>query len=416
MTTGSADMNELASRGGRGEGSHDLTTGVFPSIGVFAAGRVSRKHSGGRELRYDPQAILLIALVLLHGVVGLALVVAGGLLGRRAFVARWGGPAGHAGVAGHRARRAARWRRRHRICGLGAAARDRDRRPARRLRHRDGADRFGDRPCSVGLLVVLLRADGSRRTIRRYCRQHGPPRWPADPVRRRDARHRRRRRSDHDVHGVGADLDHVVSADRRPAQSPRGSRRRIARLAHHVGRGSRAACRHRPHRRCRRNVPDVGDPRRSAVRDGGHRRSGLCGDRSVHEVGAVPVSLVVAGSDGRADPGECLLALGDDGQGRRLPARTLRAGVRSRRAVAGARARRWARHDDRRRPARPAPARSQAALGVRHGQPARVPRRLVRCRNHRRDAGRHRPADRPRPVQGDGVHGGRDRRSSGGHA
>ena len=54
------------------------------------------------------------------------------------------------------------------------------------------------------------------------------------------------------------------------------------------------------------------------------------------------------------------------------------------RAVAPARAHRRPRHDDRRRAARPAPARPQAAARLRHGQPARLPRRPVRRRARRR--------------------------------
>ena len=46
---------------------------------------------------------------------------------------------------------------------------------------------------------------------------------------------------------------------------------------------------------------------------------------ALHEVGAVPVPRVAAGRDGGADAGERLPALGDDGEGRRVPGRPLRA-------------------------------------------------------------------------------------------
>ena len=53
------------------------------------------------------------------------------------------------------------------------------------------------------------------------------------------------------------------------------------------------------------------------------------------QVGAVPVPLLAARRDGRADAGQRLPALGDDGEGRRVPRRPVRAGVRARRARGG---------------------------------------------------------------------------------
>ncbi len=50
--------------------------------------------------------------------------------------------------------------------------------------------------------------------------------------------------------------------------------------------------------------------------------------RCVHEVGAGAVPHVAAGGDGRPDAGQHVPALGDDGQGRRLPRRPVRSRVR----------------------------------------------------------------------------------------
>ena len=66
----------------------------------------------------------------------------------------------------------------------------------------------------------------------------------------------------------------------------------------------------------------------SAARHHGRRRPRAHPPRRVHQVGAVPVPLVAAGGDGRADAGQRLPPLGDDGEGRRVPRRPVRAGVR----------------------------------------------------------------------------------------
>ena len=73
-------------------------------------------------------------------------------------------------------------------------------------------------------------------------------------------------------------------------------------------------------------------------------------------------------------------------------------------------------HHARRRLARPAPVRPQAAPRLRHRQPARLPRARHRVRHPRRGArGRH-PAARARPVQGGALPRGRHRRPRGRHA
>ena len=130
----------------------------------------------------------------------------------------------------------------------------------------------------------------------------------------------------------------------------------------------------RPARPGRRHLPAAASPGATPDRQATavDRRAGARAPRRVHQVGAVPVPLLAAGGDGRADAGQRLPALGDDGEGRRVPRRPVRAGVRRRRPLAAARPRRRAVHDGRRRAARPAPARPQAAARLRHGQPARA--------------------------------------------
>ena len=56
--------------------------------------------------------------------------------------------------------------------------------------------------------------------------------------------------------------------------------------------------------------------------------------RRVHQVGPDAVPQLVAGGDGRPDAGQHVPPLGDDGQGRRLPRGPVLAGVRRRRDVA----------------------------------------------------------------------------------
>jgi hypothetical protein len=62
--------------------------------------------------------------------------------------------------------------------------------------------------------------------------------------------------------------------------------------------------------------------------------------RRFHEERAVPVPLLAAARDGRADAGIRVLALGDDGQSGRVPARTALARARRDRPVDPARVRR----------------------------------------------------------------------------
>ena len=122
---------------------------------------------------------------------------------------------------------------------------------------------------------------------------------------------------------LGADRLHLVPADR---LRPRAGGRAVGRPA--------GAARHRRRRPGAARagvllVERLGD--HQPGRDGRQRRRPIAGhplyagDRGarapcrVHQVGAVPVPLLAAQRDGGADAGQRLPALGDDGQGRRLP-------------------------------------------------------------------------------------------------
>ncbi len=158
------------------------------------------------------------------------------------------------------------------------------------------------------------------------------------------------------------------------------------------------------HRPERRHVSAVGDDRVAAVRRSGRRRSRVRAARRVHEVGAGTVQQLAACRDGRADADQRLSPLGDDGQGRRVPRRAARADRCDDRQLATARARRRLGDDADRRTPRDASARSQAAARLRHHQPARVHDAAVRHRRVQDRPGRHRAAARSRRVQGDAVH------------
>ena len=193
---------------------------------------------------------------------------------------------------------------------MDPAARDRDRRAPRCVRAADGGGHLRHRPVDLHLLDGLLQP-----------RQAGlgPTRRSPRAVRRGDARRGPVRPADRAVHLLGTDLGHVVPADRqRRHQSPRPSGGDAGDLHHRCGR-TRAPRRPDHHRPGRRHLPDVRAARRPAERRCGQRRDHPRADRSVHEVGADPVQQLAPGGHGRPHPGECLPALGDDGQGRRLP-------------------------------------------------------------------------------------------------
>ena len=147
-------------------------------------------------------------------------------------------------------------------------------------------------------------------------------------LRRRDVRPGDRRRHAAALRLLGSDDGAVVPA--RGAQRRRGTSRR-------------AACRRcwsppRAGWRCwsassswARSPAAIRSPRvnaAGAARLAGRRRDRADSDRRAEQVGARADPFLAARCDGRADPGERLPARRRDGEGRRLPRRAARAGVR----------------------------------------------------------------------------------------
>ena len=270
-----------------------------------------------------------------------------------------------------------------------------------------------------GFAALMLRARRRHRCARRrllgeLLRQplaaRRPPARPADPLRRGDDRARPRRRRARPLRLLGADVDHVVPAHRQRPHPAAGPRRRPPGVARDRRRSPGDARRTDRPRPAGRHVPPQRHPRRPSNRHG--RRRGARADpaRRLHQVGADAVPLVAAGGDGCADAGEHVPALGDDGQGRRLPRRPVCARLR-RRDVLAPDGRHGRRGDaDRRRAAGPAPDRPQAAARRRHGEPARLDDRRLRLGHTDGGGRRQRDAARPRRLQGGGVHGRRHRR------
>ena len=128
------------------------------------------------------------------------------------------------------------------------------------------------------------------------------------------------------------------------------------------------------------------------------------------EVGARAVPLLAARCDGRADAGQRLPPRGRDGQGRHLPRRAARPGVRGRPGLARPDGGPRPLHDARRRVAGPAPARHQAAARLRHREPARLHRRHRRPRHQGVGAVGAGPRHRARALQVDALPHGRGRR------
>ena len=302
-----------------------------------------------------------------------------------------GGPAPE-----HRRRRGA-----HRQRRVGPAAGPRRRPPPRWLRRSDARARGGHRRARRRLRGAVLRPPDAA---------HGAPAGIARALRRGDGGPRRRRQPARAVRVLGAHLGHVVPPHRPRSRGSQGQGRRPAGPpGHRCGCPGDARRLHRP-RPDRRDVPAQRHPRRPARRRRGDGRHRADPARRLHQVGADAVPRLAARGDGRPHAGERLPALGDDGQGRGVPRRPPRPGVRRPRPVApgGRHGRR--RDDDRRRPAGDAPARPQAAPRLRHDQPARADDRRVRLGH---PGGRHRrlrDAAGPRRLQGRRLHGRRDRR------
>ena len=153
----------------------------------------------------------------------------------------------------------------------------------------------------------------------------------------RDAGRRAGRQPDPAGGLLGADQPDVVPADRLLAAARRRARGRAHGAHGHRRRRAVPARRRaadRPHRRHDR-------PRRGAAV--GRRCSARTRCTSpalvlvllgrVHQERAVPVPLLAAARDGGADAGVGLPAFGDDGQGRRIPARAAVPGAGRQRAV-----------------------------------------------------------------------------------
>ena len=246
--------------------------------------------------------------------------------------------------------------------------------------------------------------------------RRAPPR-PARAVRRSDGRPRRRRQPPHPVRLLGADVGDVVPADRQPPRGRPGAVGGAAGAPRDRTRRAGDARRLHRHRPGGRDVPPERTARRSSGRHDGNGRPAADPARCLHEVGPGPVPHLAAGRDGGPDTRQHVPALGDDGEGGRLPRRPVRPRLRPHhRVVATGRRERRGGDDDRRWRARPAPHRPQAAARRRHDQPARVHDRRVRLGHdgdHRR---RLHDVARPRCVQGDGLHGRRCPRPRARHA
>ena len=312
-----------------------------------------------------------------------------GPVGGHAGLARGGPPVDHRRRCAQRARR------------VDPRARRRPRPPPRRVRRADAAPRRRRRRARHRLLVALL-----------------PPPGPAD-VRLLGLL----------VLFAGAMVGLVLADDllvlyafweltsitsflligNKHTDATRTRRRAAGAPRDRAGRAGDARRIHRP-RPGRRHVPAVGDPRRPAERHRRRRGHRAGPPRCVHEVRAGAVPRLAAGRDGRRHAGQHVPPLGDDGQGRRLPDRQARPGLRRPRPVAPGRRGRRRVDDDRRRPAGAPPARPQAAAGVRDDQPARLHGRRLRLGHVGGDGRRQRAAPRPRRVQGRRVHGRRDPR------
>ncbi len=250
-----------------------------------------------------------------------------------------------------------------RVVRLGRATRHHDRPPPRRVRARHGGARVRHRPVDLRVLAGLLQPRQARTR---------PPRRRAHAVRRGDARRRPVGSAHRAVHLLGAHVGHVVPPHRQRRHESASACRRPAGDLHHRCRRVGDARRSDHHRPGRWHLSDLRTAGRSTLGSRGQCRPGAGADRRVHQVGAGPVQQLAAGGHGRADAGECVPALGHDGEGGRLPRGAPRTDVRPHRQLAGARADRRSHHDARRRSSCASPVRPEAAARLRHRQPARV--------------------------------------------
>ena len=140
----------------------------------------------------------------------------------------------------------------------------------------------------------------------------------------------------------------------------------------------------------------VADPGSGPFLVARHRAGAGRGD---HQVGDGALPLLAARRDGGADAGQRLPARRGDGEGRHLPGRAARPGLRRRPRLAADRARPGPGHHAGRRLPRAAAERPQAAAGLRHRQPARLPHGAGRRRQPGARRGRAGDARRARAVQ-----------------
>ena len=261
-----------------------------------------------------------MALLAVHGLVGLALFPTGSRLGRRAFLVAALAPLATLAWlahpdAGHRRRR-----HRHRARLVGRPARPRRRPAPRRVRRADGAARRRHRPRRVrllrGVLLPVERVDIGRTAglltlfagamlcvvlaDNLFLLYTG---WELTSI----------------TSYLLIGNDHTKTHARAAALHALlvTSFGGLAMLAGFILIGQQAG-----------TYRLSAAARLSAARHHGRRRPRAHPPRRVHEVGAVPVPLVAAGGDGGADTRQRLPPLGHDGEGRRVPRRPVRAGVR----------------------------------------------------------------------------------------
>ena len=267
----------------------------------------------------DTALPLVIGLPLLGGTV-LAAVA-----GRRsATAAAWALAAVVRGRARPRARRTATRPGRRRAGGvlaLGARARAECLAPARRARRAVRDPHPRDRPARHPVCPLLPGRERSARPVLR----------PARVLHGRDARRRARRQPAPPRGVLGADERRLVPADRLLAHARRRAPGRTHGARGHRDRRAGDARRLPPDREHRGHLRDL-RTRRHARPDRG--RSAVSGrprarpSRRVHQERAVPVPFLAARGDGGADAGVGVPALGDDGEGGRVPARPPLPGAR----------------------------------------------------------------------------------------
>ena len=152
----------------------------------------------------------------------------------------------------------------------------------------------------------------------------------------RDARHGAVGQPDPARRVLGAHRPHVVHADRVLVPPPRRAARRAHGGDRDGRRRARAAARRARARRDRRQLRSRTPCSRPATRFAQHpwypAAARADPARRFHEERAVPVPLLAAARDGRADAGVGVSALGHDGQSRRVPARAPVARARRHRA------------------------------------------------------------------------------------